>query len=168
MGVEGHQLEVHQQKQFLMNNQNGKGKEQISFEDFLQVYGSSGEDPETTQLTEDHTFVWKKLNRGELSEREFRAHPRRSALYEVVGGGHRKVSPFLSSFPYQPGDRFLLCSDGLVDGLWDKHIHATFLQKPDSTSTLAESLMSRAIENDGIDDTTLIALEVHDLGENSH
>jgi len=35
MGVEGHQLEVHQQKQFLMNNQNGKGKDQISFEDFL-------------------------------------------------------------------------------------------------------------------------------------
>ena len=134
----------------------------------IYLHRSSGEDPETTQLTEDHTFVWKKLNRGELSEREFRAHPRRSALYEVVGGGHRKVSPFLSSFPYQPGDRFLLCSDGLVDGLWDKHIHATFLQKPDSTSTLAESLMSRAIENDGIDDTTLIALEVHDLEENSH
>ena len=49
MGVEGHQLEVHQQKQFLMNNQNGKGKEQISFEDFLQVYGSSGEDPESIE-----------------------------------------------------------------------------------------------------------------------
>lgn len=44
MGVEGHQLEVHQQKQFLMNN---KGKPQISFEEFLQVYGSSGEDPES-------------------------------------------------------------------------------------------------------------------------
>ena len=32
-----------------MNNQNGKGKDQISFEDFLQVYGSSGEDPESIE-----------------------------------------------------------------------------------------------------------------------
>jgi hypothetical protein len=48
MGVEGHQLEVHQQKQFLMNNQKGT-QQQISFEDFLQVYGSSGEDPESIE-----------------------------------------------------------------------------------------------------------------------
>ncbi|MGB1937382.1 MAG: PP2C family protein-serine/threonine phosphatase, partial [Akkermansiaceae bacterium] len=133
----------------------------------IYVHRASDTEAETTQLTEDHTFVWKKLHRGELSEREFRAHPRRSALYEVVGGGHRKVNPYIASFPYHSGDRFLLCTDGLIDGLWDKHIHATFLKKPDSTSTLAESLMSRAIENDGKDDTTLIALEVHDLQENN-
>lgn len=133
----------------------------------IYVHRASDTEVGTTQLTEDHTFVWKKLHRGELSEREFRAHPRRSALYEVVGGGHRKVNPYIASFPYHSGDRFLLCTDGLIDGLWDKHIHATFLKKPGSTSTLAESLMSRAIENDGKDDTTLIALEVHDLQENN-
>lgn len=121
----------------------------------------------TTQLTEDHTFVWKKLNRGEITEREFRTHPRRSALYEVVGGGHRSVKPYMATFPYQSGDRFLLCSDGLIDGLWEKNIHAAFLKNPDSTSELSKALMCRAVNNDGRDDTTLIALEVHNLADNA-
>lgn len=129
----------------------------------LYVHRANAEDGETTQLSQDHTFVWKKLNRGEINEREFRCHPRRSALYEVIGGGHSTVNPYLAAYPYLPGDRFLLCSDGLVDGLWEKNIHATFLKNPGSTSKLAEALMTRAVTNDGKDDTTLIALEVHDI-----
>ncbi|MBT8036927.1 MAG: protein phosphatase 2C domain-containing protein [Verrucomicrobiae bacterium] len=129
---------------------------------YLHRKNTDGE-AETRQLTEDHTFAWKKFQRGELNERSFRAHPRRSALYEVVGGGHRTVNPYIAAFPYQAGDRFLLCSDGLIDGLWDKHIHSAFLKNPDSTSDLAESLMSRAVTNDGNDDTTVIALHVHDM-----
>ena len=46
MTVDGHQLEVHNQKKFLLE----KGKlDQISFEDFLKMYGSSGEDPESIE-----------------------------------------------------------------------------------------------------------------------
>jgi len=133
----------------------------------LYVHRAQGEESKTTLLTQDHTFVWKKLNRGEINERQFRTHPRRSALYEVVGGGHRTVNPYLATFPYQSGDRFLLCSDGLIDGLWEKNIHATFLKNSGSTSELTEALMCRAVSNDGTDDTTLISLEVHDLEENS-
>ena len=116
----------------------------------------------TIQLTEDHTFAWKKMQRGELTERQFRMHPRRSALYEVIGGGHPTVNPYVATLPYRAGDRFLICSDGLIDGLWDKHIDAAFLKNSDSTSSLAEALMSRAITNDGKDDTTLIVLHVHE------
>lgn len=122
----------------------------------------SSEPGETRQLTQDHTFAWKKMDRGEITEREYRGHPRRSALYEVVGGGHPNVNPSVASVAYQPGDRFLLCSDGLIDGLWQKHIHSAFLKNPDSTRSLAESLMARAIANDGTDDTTLISLSVHE------
>jgi len=115
---------------------------------------------ETRQITEDHTFAWRKMQRGEISERQFRAHPRRSALYEVIGGGHPKVNPSVACVPYHSGDRFLLCSDGLIDGLWQKHIHSAFLKNPDSTRELAQALMARAISNDGTDDTTLITLAV--------
>jgi len=73
----------------------------------------------------------------------------------------------MATFPYQSGDRFLLCSDGLVDGLWEKNIHAAFLKNTDSTSELSEALISRAVNNDGRDDTTLIALEVHKLADNA-
>lgn len=127
----------------------------------IYLHRSAGDDQsETRMLTEDHTFAWKKMQRGEITERQYRANPRRSALYEVVGGGHTSVNANLASFPYQPGDRFMICSDGLVDGLWEKHIHSAFLKNPDSTRSLAESLMARAVSNDGTDDTTLITLTV--------
>jgi protein phosphatase len=117
---------------------------------------------QTEQLTEDHTYTWKKMSRGELTEREYRNHPKRSVLYEIIGRGRPNVRPNVAAVPYQPGDRFLICSDGLIDGLWQKHIHSAFLKNSDSTSDLAQALMSRAIGNDGTDDTTLIALTVHE------
>jgi len=115
---------------------------------------------ETQQLTEDHSFCWRKLKRGELTERQYRNHPKRSVLYEVIGGGHSKVSPSVAAIPYQKGDRFMLCSDGIIDGLWEKHIHAALGKNRDSTSAVADALMTRAIDNDGSDDTTLIVIDV--------
>jgi len=124
--------------------------------------GKAENENETEQLTEDHTYTWKKMNRGELSERQFRNHPRRSVLYEVVGRARTNVRPNVAAIPYHPGDRFLICSDGLIDGLWQKHIHSAFLENSASTSDLAQALMARAISNDGTDDTTLITLAVHE------
>lgn len=132
----------------------------------IYIHHETGEKGgETEQLTEDHTLAWKKMQRGEINERTYRTHPRRSVLYEVVGRGRNNVKPQVSAVSYQPGDRFLICSDGLIDGLWQKHIHSAFLKNPDSTSDLAQALMSRAISNDGTDDTTLIAIAVHQGGD---
>ncbi len=116
-------------------------------------------DGETTQISEDHTFAWKKFQRGELSEYKFRHHPRKSALYEVIGGGHRNIHPMVAAIPYQSGDKFMLCSDGVIDGLWEKHIHAAFLENP-APEALQKALLTRALENDGLDDTTLITISV--------
>ncbi|GAA5495819.1 MULTISPECIES: PP2C family protein-serine/threonine phosphatase [Rubritalea] len=115
---------------------------------------------DTSQLTEDHTFAWSKFNRGELNEREFRHHPRRSALFEVVGGGHQKIRPSVAAVPYAKGDRFMICSDGVIDGLWEKHIHSGLSRKESSTSEVADALMARAVDNAGSDDTTLIVIDV--------
>lgn len=112
-----------------------------------------------TQLTRDHTAAWGQWKRGEISEVQYRSHPRRSALYEVVGGGHQSVCPHFAAVPYQPGDRFLICSDGLIDGLWERHI-STMMAPPASVSEAASALMGRSIGNSGIDDTTIILLEV--------
>lgn len=127
-----------------------------------RLYIHRASDGETQQLSEDHTFAWKSMNRGDSSEREYRNHPRRAALYEAVGGGHRKVNPYLSVVPYQAGDQFLICSDGLIDGLWNKHIHSAFSKNEGGLPELTESLISRAIANDGSDDTTLIVLKIEE------
>ncbi|BDS05202.1 hypothetical protein NT6N_02420 [Oceaniferula spumae] len=131
----------------------------------IYLHREQNENSETRMLTLDHTFAWRKFHRGEINERQFRSHPRRSALYQVVGSGRQAVTPYVAAFSYQPGDRFLICSDGLIDGLWEKHIHSAFSTNLDSTSSLADSLMTRAITNDGSDDTTLITLAVHETAE---
>ena len=111
------------------------------------------------QLSRDHTSAWGQWKRGEIPEIQYRAHPRRSALYEVIGGGHQAVCPHFAAVPYQPGDRFLICSDGLIDGLWERHI-ATILTSPAKVSEIVSALMGRAITNSGVDDTTAIVLEI--------
>jgi PPM family protein phosphatase len=112
-----------------------------------------------TQLTRDHTAAWGQWKRGEITEIQYRTHPRRAALYEVVGGGHKSVCPHLAAIPYQPGDRFLVCSDGVVDGLWERHIRDGLASCTDPNITAA-NLLKRAIDNSGIDDTSLIVITV--------
>jgi protein phosphatase len=111
------------------------------------------------QLSRDHTSAWGQWKRGEIPEVQYRCHPRRSALYEVIGGGHQGVCPHFAAVPYQAGDRFLICSDGLIDGVWERHI-AEALAAREAPAETAQRLLKRAVENSGVDDTTLIVLQV--------
>ncbi len=113
------------------------------------------------QLSRDHTAAWGQWKRGEISEIEYRNHPRRAALYEIVGGGHPGLNPHFAAVPYQPGDRFLLCSDGLIDGLWERHLSNALAGCPEDPAAVAVSLLKRAIDNSGIDDTSLIVIAVN-------
>lgn len=111
------------------------------------------------QLSRDHTSAWGQWKRGEIPEIQYRCHPRRSALYEVIGGGHPAVCPHFAAVPFLPGDRFLICSDGLIDGVWERHI-AEALASPTDPVESANKLLTRAVNNSGIDDTTLIVISV--------
>ncbi len=123
-----------------------------------RVYRSRGGTLE--QLSRDHTTAWSQWKRGEMTEIQYRSHPRRAALYEVVGGGHKKVNPHFAAIPYEPGDRFLVCSDGLIDGVWERHISDALASCPESPAETAAALAKRAIDNSGIDDTSLIVITV--------
>src|ERR1017187_1761950 len=71
-----------------------------------------------TQLTHDHSHVgWLRRN-GQINERESRTHPRRNALQQALGAGNQFIEPHIGAVAYRLGDRFLICSDGLNDGLW--------------------------------------------------
>lgn len=122
-----------------------------------RIYLSRG--GELRQLTRDHTSAFGQWKRGEISEFQYRAHPRRSALYEVIGGGHANVCPHMAVTAYLPGDRFLICSDGLIDGVWERHISEA-LACGFPPSEIAKTLLHRSIGNSGIDDITLIVIEV--------
>ncbi len=112
------------------------------------------------QLSRDHTSAWGQWKRGEIGEVQYRSHPRRAALYEIVGGGHMKVNAHYAAISYEPGDRFLVCSDGLIDGLWERHISNELSACPVDPAEAAQRMLKRAIDNSGIDDTSLIVIAV--------
>ena len=113
-----------------------------------------------TQLSRDHTRAWSEWKRGEIGEYQYRSHPRRAALFEIIGGGHQRICPYFAAVPYLPGDRLLLCSDGLIDGLWERHISEALAACPFDARSTAVTLLKRAIDNAGIDDTTLIVIAI--------
>ncbi len=112
------------------------------------------------QLSRDHSLAWGQWQRGEISEIQYRSHPRRAALYEVVGGGHARMNPHFAAIPYERGDRFLICSDGLIDGLWERHISDALARCPENPEATAMILLNRAINNAGIDDASLIVIAI--------
>jgi len=112
------------------------------------------------QLSRDHTSAWGQWKRGEIPEVLYRTHPRRAALYEVVGGGHQNVCPHLAAISFEPGDRFLICSDGLIDGVWERQIGNALAANEFDPEIAVNSLINRAVENDGVDDTSAITLIV--------
>jgi serine/threonine protein phosphatase PrpC len=68
---------------------------------------------ELSLLTQDHTWVRDQVDHGRLSPSEAAAHPRRALLTRALGAGARPVEADLALRTALPGDRYLLCSDGL-------------------------------------------------------
>jgi serine/threonine protein phosphatase PrpC len=111
------------------------------------------------QLTHDHSHVgWLRRN-GKLNEREVRAHPGRNALSKALGAGHQFVEPHVGAVGHQPGDRFLICSDGLIDGLWDRQLEE-ITRTPAAGASVAQRLVEEAVQHSGRDNTTAVVVEV--------
>ncbi|MEI6860810.1 MAG: protein phosphatase 2C domain-containing protein [Verrucomicrobiota bacterium] len=115
-----------------------------------------------TQLTHDHSEVGRLQRAGRLNEREARAHPRRHILDQVLGGGQDTVEPQLGMVPWQAGDIFLLCTDGVTDGLGDNAL-AELIRTPVAvriTQPPAQRLVEEAVLLSGRDNATAVVVEL--------
>lgn len=113
------------------------------------------------QLSEDDTHVGWLLRNGKLNEREARSHPRRSVLQKSLGGGNQFVDPQVGAVACESGDIFLLCTDGLTDGLYDHHI-ADVLRAPagDQADNPARRLVEASVASSGRDNTTALVIRL--------
>ena len=125
-----------------------------------RIYYLPGDGP-LKQVTHDHSHVGWLRRKGDLNEREARTHPRRNALNQALGAGHQFVDPHIGAVGYQPGDRFLICSDGLTDGLWDRQLEE-ILRTTAPGDSIAKRLVEEAVQNSGRDNTTAVVIEVGD------
>jgi len=114
------------------------------------------------QLSHDDTHVGWLYRNGKINEREARTHPRRNVLQKALGGGNQFVDPQVGAVGYEPGDCFLLCSDGLTGGLFDAQIEELLRNSAaDAASTVrATQLVNASVSADGRDNTTALVLQV--------
>ena len=114
------------------------------------------------QLTQDDTHVGWLLRNGKINEREARAHPRRNLLQKALGGGNQFVDPQVGAVAYETGDIFLLCTDGLFEGLYDSKLEE-LLRSPEFTqpgASAADRLVEESLARNGRDNTTALVIRV--------
>jgi protein phosphatase len=114
------------------------------------------------QLTHDDTYVGWLFRNGKIGEYEARTHPRRNVLQKALGGGNQFVDPQVGAIACGRGDIFLLCSDGLIDGLFNNQL-VEILRESQSSKTIsnpAQLLVEASVKNSGRDNTTALVVQI--------
>ena len=117
-------------------------------------------DSKLTQITKDHTFVQQLIDAGRLTEEEALVHPRRNVILRVLGDTSEEPDFDIHQIEVQPGDRLLLCSDGLC-GVVPNYLIEENMRVPNLDEAI-ELLIDEAKEYGAPDNVTVLLLEVRD------
>jgi hypothetical protein len=113
---------------------------------------------ELRQLSVDHSYVQELVTEGLLTIDEARTHPRRNIVTRALGID-AQVSVDTWTIPMFDGDRFMLCSDGLVDEVPLDEI-TEMMREHTTPQQVAERLVTAAKWHGGRDNITVIVLDV--------
>ncbi|WP_082131546.1 Stp1/IreP family PP2C-type Ser/Thr phosphatase [Cellulomonas sp. FA1] len=117
-----------------------------------------------TQVTTDHTFVQHLVDTGRITPEEAEHHPQRSVVMRVLGDFDADVTADLSVREARPGDRWLLCSDGLSGYVSAETIAETLADVPD-LDACADRLVQLALRAGGPDNVTVVLADVVELDD---
>ncbi|MGX5696030.1 PP2C family protein-serine/threonine phosphatase [Agromyces soli] len=114
---------------------------------------------ELSQITIDHTFVQRLVDAGRITAEEAMVHPRRSVLMRVLGDV--EASPEIDTIVLEtlPGDRWMLCSDGLSGVVPFEDIHEYLRDEP-SAKPAAERLVKASLDGGAPDNVTVIVVDI--------
>ena len=112
-------------------------------------------DDELHQLTQDHTLTADMVRKGELRPDQIAGHKLRHVITNVVGGPEAGVHVEAHALEIQPGDRLLLCSDGLTEMVPNDEIAAAFRAEPDPEAA-CQTLLGKANDAGGRDNITVL------------
>jgi len=107
------------------------------------------------RLTRDHTYVQMLVDSGMMSPQEAATSRSRHMLINAVGGSSEDVHVDVERVPLANGDRVLLCTDGLTDGVDDEVIRAVLAEGTTAVAA-CQSLIARALESGGRDNITVL------------
>ncbi|MFV0410671.1 MAG: PP2C family protein-serine/threonine phosphatase [Paracoccus sp. (in: a-proteobacteria)] len=110
-----------------------------------------------TALTQDHSEVAALLAEGVITEEEARISPRRNVITRAIGIGV-EAQPEIVTGVARPGDRFLICSDGLTEHLGDDDL-TRILRNPADVDQTAQTLIALTLERGARDNVTAIVID---------
>ncbi|MGI9607460.1 MAG: protein phosphatase 2C domain-containing protein [Acidimicrobiales bacterium] len=110
------------------------------------------------QISEDHSLVGELVRSGQLRADEAIGHPQRNVVTRALGVDD-SVDVDTWVFPAVVGQRYLLCSDGLIDEVADAVIEAA-LRSDHDAQTVARRLVEAAKRNGGRDNVTVLVVDV--------
>lgn len=115
-------------------------------------------DGRLSRATRDHSLVGEMVRQGTLSEQEARVHPNRSVITRALGS-RADVQVDTYELTADPGDRLLICSDGLHGMITDAEIEEVLLGASDAEDAV-RTLVDAALDAGGLDNVTAIVVEI--------
>lgn len=111
------------------------------------------------QITQDHSWVEEMVRKGELREEETRFHPNKNIITRAIGTSPGVEADFFEIKLY-PGNRLLLCSDGLSNMLDNEEIFDIAKNKEEALETIGRRLIGKANENGGKDNISVVLVQI--------
>ncbi|MCE3244265.1 MAG: serine/threonine protein phosphatase [Arthrobacter sp.] len=113
---------------------------------------------EFEQISVDHTFVQRLIDEGRLRPEEAETHPHKNVLMRVLGDVDASPELDLATLDVEPGERWLLCSDGLnyVAG----HVVERTVRETQDIRECVETLVDLTLEAGAPDNVTIVMLEI--------
>lgn len=112
------------------------------------------------QLTDDHSLVAELVRRQEITDADARGHPHRHVLTRALGV-RRSVEADFAELTPEPGDSFVLCSDGLTGHVKDDEIAERVAGEAD-LDRAAQNLIDEANARGGEDNITVVVIRAED------
>jgi len=112
-----------------------------------------------TQQTTDHSLTQALLDAGTITAEEAENHRYRNVLYRYLGTKDGASGTEACEIEPVSGDRFLLCSDGVTDGIDDQKLQE-LLQSSDDPQNVARAIVDGAVEGGSRDNISCVVLIV--------
>ncbi len=120
-------------------------------------------DKRLKELSPDHSPVGRLRQSGRLSEAEARVHPSRHVIDQCLGGDDPGLMPDCLPIDLNVGDVYVLCSDGMTDGVCDAEVRGMMCEVADNLRVIPEIvrlLIKSANRLSGRDNVTVIVARV--------